>query len=293
MNRTCYHIVVLVLTITFGSIFSSKAQYQSDKQHVELTMRMIGHQLLLHSKDSTSRVLPIQRDGERYKIQLASDFEFHPNELVATIDSVVTKTKIAQSYLVEIANCSTHEIVYSYKVGKYENTDVIPCAKRTQPKACYYLLFTILDLSSPTTTIETDNDEASSNVHYTWLVLVVLILGGLIYFWQRKKKQPKTPEGITIGKYIFDQHNMTLLFQEQSHELSSKEADLLFLLYSSVNETLEREFILKSVWGNNGDYVGRTLDVFISKLRKKLEADPNVKIVNIRGVGYKLVLSQE
>ena len=69
------------------------------------------------------------------------------------------------------------------------------------------------------------------------------------------------------------------------------ESDLLLLLYNEANQTVERDVILSKVWGDEGDYVGRTLDVFISKLRKKLEADPNVKIVNIRGIGYKLVLN--
>jgi DNA-binding response OmpR family regulator len=73
--------------------------------------------------------------------------------------------------------------------------------------------------------------------------------------------------------------------------LTSKEADLLILLHNSVNTGIEREVILNEVWGDEGDYVGRTLDVFISKLRKKLEGDSSVKIVNIRGVGYKLVLN--
>ncbi|MEM7657278.1 MAG: helix-turn-helix domain-containing protein, partial [Bacteroidota bacterium] len=61
------------------------------------------------------------------------------------------------------------------------------------------------------------------------------------------------------------------------------------LLHRSVNQTLERDQILKEVWGNENGYVGRTLDVFISKLRKKLAADPNLKIINVRGVGYRLV----
>jgi DNA-binding response OmpR family regulator len=64
------------------------------------------------------------------------------------------------------------------------------------------------------------------------------------------------------------------------------------LLHSSANSTLERECILRAVWGDEGDYVGRTLDVFISKLRKKLDADSSLKIVNVRGVGYKLILNQ-
>jgi DNA-binding response OmpR family regulator len=63
------------------------------------------------------------------------------------------------------------------------------------------------------------------------------------------------------------------------------------LLNNTVNNTVEKEIILKEVWGDEGDYVGRTLDVFISKLRKKLESDDKVKIVNVRGVGYKLVVN--
>ena len=75
-------------------------------------------------------------------------------------------------------------------------------------------------------------------------------------------------------------------------ELTSKEADLLLLLCDSANTTVERENILKTVWGDEGSYVGRTLDVFISKLRKKLEADETIKILNIRGVGYRLVIGR-
>ena len=73
--------------------------------------------------------------------------------------------------------------------------------------------------------------------------------------------------------------------------IPNKETDLLLLLYKAANTTVERELILNVVWGDEGDYVGRTLDVFISKLRKKLEADSSVKIVTTRGVGYKLVVN--
>ncbi len=84
---------------------------------------------------------------------------------------------------------------------------------------------------------------------------------------------------------------MTLRYQNQIIELSSKETDLLAILLKFVNETVERDVILNVVWGDEGDYIGRTLDVFISKLRKKIEADDSLKIVNIRGIGYKLVVN--
>lgn len=95
---------------------------------------------------------------------------------------------------------------------------------------------------------------------------------------------------ISLGEYHFDKRNTELLIEQQRIELTSKEADLLLLLYNAANTTVERDVILNMVWGDEGDYVGRTLDVFISKLRKKLEFDSKVKIVNIRGVGYKLVM---
>jgi len=84
---------------------------------------------------------------------------------------------------------------------------------------------------------------------------------------------------------------MSLLYGKKVSQLSHKETELLSQLYSNANSVVEREVILKNVWGDDGDYVGRTLDVFISKLRKKLEPDSNVKIMNVRGVGYKLIIN--
>ena len=81
-----------------------------------------------------------------------------------------------------------------------------------------------------------------------------------------------------------------MIFNNKKTELTGKETALLMLLYTNVNLVVEKDRILKDVWGDEGDYVGRTLDVYISKLRKKLEADPRLKIVNIRGIGYKFIV---
>jgi DNA-binding response OmpR family regulator len=131
------------------------------------------------------------------------------------------------------------------------------------------------------------------------LIIGLLSLIAVLIFIQEKKanlneieneKSQINPNIIAIGKYKFDKVNMELSYVDSKIELTGKEADLLLLLHKYANETIEREQILKEVWGDEGDYVGRTLDVFISKLRKKLAADDHVKIINIRGVGYKLVL---
>jgi DNA-binding response OmpR family regulator len=135
--------------------------------------------------------------------------------------------------------------------------------------------------------------ERSKTIPWKWAyagIPLLLLLGVTRYF--RKKKTPAAvdPHLVQIGAFRFDQRNMTLTFEDERVDLSHKEAELLTLLHQSANATVEREVLLQKVWGDEGDYVGRTLDVYISKLRKKLEADASVKIVNIRGVGYKLVV---
>jgi DNA-binding response OmpR family regulator len=121
-------------------------------------------------------------------------------------------------------------------------------------------------------------------------VLLPMILVPLLLNRKTKSKTSVDQNIISIGQYRFNKRKMELWFEDQRVELTSKECDLLQLLCDSTNNTVERETILKMVWGDDGDYVGRTLDVFISKLRKKLEGDSNIKIANIRGVGYKLVI---
>lgn len=270
------------LTFVFLLLLFSKsnAQNTSDEKHIEVSLRMIGHQVLLKSGDSTSLVLPIIKSNDQYRIELNSEFEFNPDDLVSIVNRVVSETKLADSYIVEIENCETKEIVYSYEMSNFEQEDIIPCRSRDQPKSCYNLLFTLIDARG------TDD----SLFNYSTFILLMTLIGVVFFFlWKRRNKPEVDPNLIPLGEYHFDKRNTELLIDHQRIELTNKEADLLLLLYDAVNTTVEREVILNMVWGDEGDYVGRTLDVFISKLRKKLDADKSVKIVNIRGVGYKLV----
>lgn len=279
-------------------IARSNAQDAAQERHVKVALRMIGHQVLLNSGDSTSRVLPIIKDNDRYSIQFEAEFEFEPEELVATVDRVVKETGMATSYIVEVEQCETGELVYSFKVDDLDKSDIIPCIGRVQPKSCYHLLFTLIETSWADTALlavtpDSTNGLAAETSQWSYMIIVTLfaLFAGLFFFmWKRKNKPTIDPNLIPLGTYHFDKRDTALLIEHQRIDLTSKEADLLLLLYNAVNTTVEREVILNMVWGDEGDYVGRTLDVFISKLRKKLEFDSKVKIVNIRGVGYKLVL---
>jgi DNA-binding response OmpR family regulator len=93
---------------------------------------------------------------------------------------------------------------------------------------------------------------------------------------------------VNLGKYEFDFNNLTLKNNGTEKTLTQKEAEVLKLLYHNRQRVLKREEILKHVWGDDDYFMGRSMDVFISKLRKYLKEDPSVQIVNYHGIGFKL-----
>lgn len=95
-----------------------------------------------------------------------------------------------------------------------------------------------------------------------------------------------------LGKFTFDQNNMTLATKEESRVLTKKEAALLRLLAENKNKLLTREYALKTIWGDDDYFIGRSMDVFITKLRKYLKEDESVKIVNVHGTGFKLEINK-
>ncbi|GEP94306.1 hypothetical protein CCY01nite_05660 [Chitinophaga cymbidii] len=90
---------------------------------------------------------------------------------------------------------------------------------------------------------------------------------------------------------MFNAQERQLVINKNTIDLTGTEARLLLIFASSPNQTIERSRLQKEIWEDEGVIVGRSLDMFISKLRKKLEPDPNISIVVIRGKGYKLEIS--
>lgn len=92
-----------------------------------------------------------------------------------------------------------------------------------------------------------------------------------------------------IGTYIFNVTKQTLMHLETTISLTHREASLLQLLIENKNEVLDRSIVLKKIWGDDDFFNGRSMDVFITKLRKKLSLDTNIHIINVRNQGYKLI----
>ncbi len=96
-------------------------------------------------------------------------------------------------------------------------------------------------------------------------------------------------ESISLGSYVFNYKKQTLVFENESQLLTHRESELLYHLSEKKNEILDRTYILKKLWGDDDFFNARSMDVFITKLRKKLKKDENVQILNVRGFGYKLI----
>jgi DNA-binding response OmpR family regulator len=94
---------------------------------------------------------------------------------------------------------------------------------------------------------------------------------------------------IQLGNYIFNLKKQTLQLDSKTEALTHREAHLLYHLIKNKNQVLERPFILKKLWGDDDFFNARSMDVFISKLRKKLKKDSSIQIINVRGYGYKLI----
>ena len=96
----------------------------------------------------------------------------------------------------------------------------------------------------------------------------------------------------TLGKYTFDSSNHELRIDDKRISLTTKEVELLRVLYSHKNQLITREKTLKTVWGSDNYFIGRSMDVFITKLRKYLKDDPDISIVNVHGTGFRLEVKE-
>ncbi|HLO56629.1 MAG TPA: response regulator transcription factor [Saprospiraceae bacterium] len=109
-------------------------------------------------------------------------------------------------------------------------------------------------------------------------------------FLRRKFVSVSTNDQYKVGNYNFDYRNLILSLNEVDRSLTQKEADLLKMLLDHKNNVVKRSLILEKLWGEDDYFLGRSMDVFISRLRKYLAEDSKIKLDNIHGVGFKLMI---
>ena len=249
----------------------------------EVLLRRIGDQLLLQSGDSTSRVLPVIKIAENeYQIRFENELTFQPDSLVNTTQLLLARDPLARDYVVNVLNCGNSSIAYGYAISKNKKDDIIACKGRTQPIACY-----IIDIKfKPTGITIAKNGYLLGSLPFLAFVGFVFLKAGKP---RRAVPTTQSTNKFTFGSVLFDaQQRQLIINKETTLDLTATETRLLLIFALSPNETIERSRLQKEIWEDEGVIVGRSLDMFISKLRKKLELAQDINIVVIRSKGYKL-----
>ncbi len=278
-----------LLLLTFISIvfvaFSMTGNDDFDFARREILLRRIGHEILLQSGDSTSRVLPVKKIAKNeYQISFENAFTFQPESLVNTTQRLLAKDPLASDYVVNVLNCANASVAYGYAISKNKKDDIVTCIGRRQPIACYMINIQF----KPAGIITAKNEYFLGGLLFLGLVGFILLRS----VKPLKALPDSQPTGMfTLGSMSFDTETRKLMINGTAIGLTKTETRVLRIFALSPNEAIERSRLQKEIWEDEGVIVGRSLDMFISKLRKKLEFDPNIKIVVIRGKGYKLEIS--
>jgi DNA-binding winged helix-turn-helix (wHTH) protein len=281
-----YLFKVLLILGLFSLVFSCSTESTEDSSGlVKVALRNVGHHLLLINHDSVSIVKPIKElDELKFQLSFEQQLIINPDSLITLVKNSFQKANLPQHYLVEVIQCKDYEVAYSYQMNQNTEKGIIPCKGRPLKKACYFINVRF------TKSIETNKSTSYSWVLYILLLSVIGIIT-LLYFKRKTKivSSDKYSENYTsIGKYKFYPEQNKLTKETVEISLSKKECELLTIFIAQPNQIIKRDELTKKVWEDNGVFVGRSLDTYISKLRNKLKADESVKLINVHGVGYKL-----
>ena len=274
-RKYLWGLILLSVICAVCAAFTVSSTDDYDFTRREILLRRIGHEVLLQSGDSISRVLPVKKISENeYRITFENNFTFQPESLVNITSRLLAKDSLVSDYVVNVLNCGTSDVVYGFAISKNKKNDIVTCKGRKLPIACY-----IIQIKFKPSGIH------SINSSYVLGSLSFLAFVGFICFRSVKPRrtlpEARHADMLTLGNILFDAKNRKLLINGKATDLTVTETQVLLIFAQSPNETIERSRLQKEIWEDEGVIVGRSLDMFISKLRKKLEVEPTIKIVVI------------
>lgn len=295
ISAICICITCATLCAFLGRATSATPQAQIS-EHIHLALRRTAHLLLKQAGDSTSTIAPIkQTDDNRFLVKLNHSFIY--DSLPSFLQSSFNLYDISNKYDVSVWDCSNDDLILGYTSLDFFSKQGIACVGRAQKKDCLNFSVTFRGFRYPSV--------QKANSAYFWLILsglfVLAMLPIVYFFYENTRKKQDMPQStptnpvqktndthlIYIGQTLFDTHNQTLLIDNMVQKLTFQEAQLLQLFCQHKNELLERDFILKTVWGDDGVLITRSVDVFVSRLRKLLKPDDSLKITTVHNRGYR------
>lgn len=284
----------MLVAVLLSAVAFINNKNELPEKHVEVVLRDLGHQLLLTAGDTTSRVLPVKKINDHtYQVAFQHELGFVSDSLISLVQRSFQKNALAKDYIVNLRSCkgnvnnnSFGETVFAFEINSQAG-DLTPCRGRKLEVGCYVIEIELLKKES---------------FSLFWLLLLIVPLGVIGYYLKDRFKKTTTTETpapatdtagdyIALGSFQFYPDNHLLKRGQTSISLSEKETKALKIFADNINQIVERETLMKELWEEEGIVViSRNVDVLVSKLRKKLSDDEGIKLVNVHGRGYRMVV---
>ncbi len=280
----------LIALLLMAGLFPFAAAYTTDPapESVNLALRRTADALLRSSGDHTSRIPAVEPMGQDiWQIRLDQPFDY--DALPALLRESLKQYGISSPYEVMVRQCESDVITLGYHWKDVLRSDTVPCSGRELPPGCHYIEIRFLD----------EKDEKKPLGAGITGLLLLLLGGGAGWWWWRRQKPVNPAPCVSTGDWLafgdsrLDSNRQLLVSGGTSHTLTYRETKLLRLFATHLNTPLERDQIVQQVWADEGILVSRSVDVFVSRLRKKLSADPTVTIATVHGIGYRLEAEKE
>lgn len=289
MIRFVVLLLASVLFMQFAWFIGNSAEHKNtvNAENVNLALRRTAHLLLKENGDSTSQIPPVQQiDNTTWIIKINQPFDYET--LPQLLQNSLNIQKITVNYNVAIVDCNDGTLLLGYNFQDYFQNKNLACGERvSDANNCRNIKVSFV------------NDVATVPkfpllgwFFATFLAIALYYLGQK--FVQRtiiKETAEIIPPNNTFVSFAqsrFDLSNQTLICGGITHTLTYREAKLLNLFVLHQNQVLERSFILENVWADEGILVGRSIDMFVSRLRKLLRNDERIQLLAVHGVGYKM-----
>ena len=255
----------------------------SAEDKFNLALRRTADQLLRASGDSTSRIPAVKQTAENtWRVYIHQPFVYEA--LAPMLQASIEQYGIKEGYQVAIRQCETDIIDLGFHQQDFLQDSMIPCGGREQPEGCHYIEVTFSENGNRPTW-------ASSSL----MLGFALLAGAGAYWLYRRNTTNHSPivessegEWLSFGQSRLHITRQVLECKGVHYPLTYRETKLLKLFATYPGQLLERDYILQQVWADEGVQVGRSIDMFVSRLRKKIKPDPTVGIVAVHGLGYRL-----
>ncbi len=271
-----------------GSLTAHQKELKLYEDKINLALRRTGHHLLKLSGDSITEIPPVEKVSDHsWRVQLNHHFVYA--ELPAVLHQSMGQYGIDVPYEVAVKRCDNKKLQLGYHLNDYLSAGVVPCQDRSETMNCQFIEVSFT--TNPATT------------RSPWFYMWALLTPFAYFLWTRFQPKQANREGsnkqvelvniereplLQFGAFRLDYSGQKLLYKSSTQTLTYREAKLLHLFVTHVNQILERSTIIEKVWADEGVLVGRSVDMFVSRLRKMLKEDPTIQIVAVHGIGYRL-----